>query len=362
MKNNMYANLMVLVFSIGVLTLSFLIIRPLLTPLLAALILSYLFYPLYILFMDKLFKNRGTLAQKISALLVLLAIICVVLVPIVTLVVLLFKNIELKALPDLFSALSARIVSFITANLGFLDNGLLKEFGISTSLNNSLAAFFGRVFIIVRDLFSQIPQFLLGSFVTLFVTYYLLRNAQPLVQFTRTIVPLSRVQFNSIMARFNGLCRGMVISQVVIAVIQGILVSIAALILGLGNIVLLGLITVVFAVIPFLGVQCWSGGRYAGIYSLGSAAGCHCGNHCSCLSTGSWSSVLSIISFARSCLPIAPRSIRLSCSSALSEGSCCSGSRVFSWGRWYYLWSNWPWRSISRKRIEQLIDLPRSGP
>lgn len=242
-----------LIFSAGVLLLSFLIIRPLMTPLLAALILSYFFYPLYILLMDKVFKNRNALSQKLSALLVLAAIICVVLVPTVALIVLLFKNIELQAVSDLFNALSPRIVSFITTNLGFLDKELLKEFGVSVSLNNSFAAFFGRVFIIIRDMFSQIPQFLLGSFVTLFVSYYLLRNAQPLVQFIRTIVPLSRAQFDSVIARFNGLCRGMVVSQLVIALIQGLLVIFAALILGLKNVILLGLITVVFAIIPFLG-------------------------------------------------------------------------------------------------------------
>jgi predicted PurR-regulated permease PerM len=105
----------------------------------------------------------------------------------------------------------------------------------------------------IRDLFSQIPQFLLGSFVTLFVTYYLLRNAQALMLFSRALFPLSRAQFNAIIERFNGLCRGMVISQAIIAVIQGVLVSIAALILGLDNVVLIGLITIVFAVIPFMG-------------------------------------------------------------------------------------------------------------
>jgi predicted PurR-regulated permease PerM len=239
------------VIAIGILILSFFIIKPLITPILFALILAYLFYPLY----DRLQKRWNTknksILSSINAFIMLLLIVIIILLPLGLLLFLLFANfrgisIFLKAMTPQLSAWSSQVV--LLFNQYFPER---IDFNLDMSALFSSLSF--QLIKLLQNIFSQVPILVFGSFITLFIIYYLLKNSSEIVDHATKWFPFDQNIKEKSIHRFNQLTRGLIVSQFLIAVIQGMLMGIACLILGMHHFIILTLLTMVLAFIPFMG-------------------------------------------------------------------------------------------------------------
>ncbi|MFA5928249.1 MAG: AI-2E family transporter, partial [Candidatus Margulisiibacteriota bacterium] len=237
--------------ALAVLGLAFLIIRPLLTPILSGLILAYLFHPVYQFLLSRIGGKNPNRGKTSSALLIIVIIICVFLAPLWLLLMLLMFNFQ--ELSSFINQLVPALTDFVTHAASRIDQKFLAELG----LNFNAASFFSLVskelLAILQSLFTQLPAFFLGSFIALFIVYYLLKQSEDVLCLLSGLVPLKQEIIGDILKRFNHLGRGLIASQFIIAVIQGALMAIAMLILGMKHLVLITLLTVVLAIVPFMG-------------------------------------------------------------------------------------------------------------
>lgn len=237
---------LVIFFAAGfVLFLSFLIIRPFLIAILSAAALAYIFYPLYLLILKYLPKIMR--AKEIGAMITCAIIILVVLIPAVFMAVLL--TYELRGGYIFLQEYLQSPTEFIL-KVPLISNYWLKY---SSQIKAVIAELLGQFIVILQGILKVVPNVALQLFITVFATYYFLKHGKDLYRFFSEIVPLPEGRYKQILLRFDDLCRGMIMGQIVVGFIQGILAWLGFLFLGVPNPILFGFLTAIISIIPLLG-------------------------------------------------------------------------------------------------------------
>jgi predicted PurR-regulated permease PerM len=231
-------------FTIIVLILSFLIVRPFLVAILSAAALAYIFYPVY----KRLWKTLPDNWPKevLASLLTCLLIVVIVMIPVIVVTMTLAHEVrsgyfflqQLLASPNFSFDLPPQF----TQNLGDLSQFKGPVAEISSSIIDWL-----------QNIIKALPNLVLNLFVTVFSTYYFLKHAEDIFKYLQEIFPLSAGRYRQIVGRFDDLSRGVIMGQVVVGTLQGILAWIGFLVIGLPNPVLWGFMTAIISIIPLLG-------------------------------------------------------------------------------------------------------------
>lgn len=246
-----YQRSILLIAVCTVLFLSFFIMRPLLTPILSGVLLTYLFHPVYAFLLKQRWVRCCPRSEKLARLLVLLIIVLILLAPIFTLLLLLLLN--MPGVTALLRSFFSELNTFSGDLLVLANQGPLSGIAEVVDPKSFFNALSSGIFGILKTLLAQLPHFMLGSFITLFLVYYLLRDATRITAWVVELIPLKKKQVAFVLQRFNGLGRGLIASQWIIAIVQATLTVIACLILQVGNPLVVFLLTLVFAIIPFMG-------------------------------------------------------------------------------------------------------------
>ena len=94
---------------------------------------------------------------------------------------------------------------------------------------------------------------LIGLVVMALALYYLFADGHKLAEEAQRLSPLEDEEGLTLYSQFENICRGVVLSSVVAAVVQGILAGIGFAIVGVQRIWLLAIVTMFSSLIPFLG-------------------------------------------------------------------------------------------------------------
>jgi len=225
---------------------SFLILKPFLTYILFSIILTIVAYPLY----EKL-KSRLTFAT-LAAVIVILLIIIVIIVPSVYLTVTIFVQAR-----DIITNISAAEFT----NLQDIENKLESFFGIEFNFANTLRAW-------ILELSSTIRSYVIGNIITFtrtivnflagvvlmfFIMFYLFIDGRRIVEQLKKQFPIEDKYKDHLFNRGYKTVQGLFLGLFLTAVLQGILAAVGYLIFGMPNVILLGFLTGVLSLIPFLG-------------------------------------------------------------------------------------------------------------
>jgi len=225
------------------------ILRPFISTILAAIVLSYVSYPLYKWLSKKLNK------KTIAALITLAVIILVITIPSVFAINALSKEIFAGYL--IAKQYLATGASTIQCESNVLC-GVIKAIGlsepsftnfISDSLGKATAAMFNTLTAYIIAL----PKIIANIFIAMFLTYYLLKDGNKLLPYAKSIIPLKTANQDMLIKRFNEVIYAVVYGNVVVAVIQGVLTSIGFFLLGVPSPLIWGIVTMFTSLIPFLG-------------------------------------------------------------------------------------------------------------
>ncbi|MEK6820445.1 MAG: AI-2E family transporter [Nanoarchaeota archaeon] len=228
---------------LGVLALlAVLILWPILTSIVAGLILSYIFYPAY----KKVF---GIVREKnISALIIILLVLFLIFIPVwfflplivqqIFNVYLYLQNINLselfiKALPNLAQADFSR--DFTVALNTFFSN-------IASKILSSFSS-------ILLDL----PSILLKTAVVFFVFFFGMRDAELLLDYVKTLSPFSKSLERDLEKKFRGITSSVIYGFIIVGILQGILTGVGLFIFRMPNALVLTILAVLGAIIPVLG-------------------------------------------------------------------------------------------------------------
>lgn len=233
-----------LVILIGLLVLTFLILRPFFPAIFLGLIIAYfLQWPTKKL--TKLIKSKG-----ISA-----AIICAVFV--IVLAVLLYFLAQTTITEAFNVYLSIGKVDFS----GFLHNIVNFFFPkspeiasqISTTLQVTITDLVKSYVDSVKKILTNIPSLFVNFFITFFVAFYGLRDGDKIVYYAKEILPFQSEINDKFARRSKEIASTIIYGQVIVGIIQGIATGIGFYIFGASSPLFFTLLAMFFAMLPLLG-------------------------------------------------------------------------------------------------------------
>ncbi len=238
---------------LAIATLAVFVIRPYLRVVLAGVVIAYIFYPIYERF------QRVLVFRNLAAFLATLFIIILISIPIIiflysisgdaTTFYLLTKQKLLSG--ELFGDVKCTegIVCVINNNI----KALLSNPKVMFYVNNSLTHATSFLLDYTSNIFLSIPRFVLKVFIFLFVLFYSFRDGKNVIVWLRDILPMKPHFKEDVLRRSQEVIFATVYGVIIVAVIQGIVGTIGFILFGVPSPILLGLLLMFAALIPFVG-------------------------------------------------------------------------------------------------------------
>lgn len=246
---NQIAKFIFLLFLTGLLLyLCWLMLAPFISILLWSAILVFIFNPLY----KKLIKKTGN--HTLSAILTILVSLFIFIIPLLI--------ITASAISELsgFSGLSADeikmiLTDFKNSRLSFVYDYLNRFINIDNFLKpEDIKSVISKLSDII---FSASMSFIEGAFgmvvsmvISVFVMFYLYRDGDKIVKDIPEILPLDNSQAKLLFRETSDLINATIRGTLFIALIQGVLTGLIFWILGVQGFILLGMLAMIFSMIP----------------------------------------------------------------------------------------------------------------
>lgn len=233
---------LLLLMAVGVLG----VVRPFLSYLVLAFILTVLFHPLYL----KL--NRHIKSDSLSALATVSIMLLVVVIPVGLLGQVLFK--EIYSLVDNYKAGALvldrqQLVSGLPVEVqGFIET-------LTRDLNSLASKLTVNAFQTFSQLISNLASFVFSLFLTFFATYYFLKDGHHFKKVLMDISPINDAQEGILFAKIAAAVNGVVKGQFLTALVQGCVATLGYIIFGVPNPFLWGMFTVIAALVPTVGTS-----------------------------------------------------------------------------------------------------------
>jgi predicted PurR-regulated permease PerM len=222
--------------------LAFFVLKEILISIIFALLLAYMFHPIFRL-INKKIKNKN-----LSAGLLILIIIMVVAVP----VALLTPQVVRQTF-ETYNAFQKISLGDKLQNLlpSLIDNELAAT--ISTGLSSVIGKAFSSFLNQFTSLLVNIPSLLLKFAVFLFTFFFSIRDADKLKEYVSGLSPFSSKTEQKFLNEFRNVTDTIVYGQVLIGILQGIALGIGMFVLGVPNALTLTVLAAIASIIPVLG-------------------------------------------------------------------------------------------------------------
>jgi len=232
-----------LVVLAGLVVLTFFIIRPILTSALFALILAFMFHPVY-RWVLKYVKNKN-----LTALLICIVLLLILIIPLIFIVPILIKQIF-----EIFVYFQGQ--DFASALRDGLP-GLFSSPEIADSLSSAVNSFAGKIassFLnSLTNLIINAPIIFLRVLLVVFVFFFGLRDGEKLVGYIQSLSPLSKESERRVFKQFKDITHSVIFGQIVVGIVQGIVTGIALFVFQVPNALVLTLLATFVGVLPIIG-------------------------------------------------------------------------------------------------------------
>jgi len=231
---------------IVLLVLSFFILKPFLVSILYAWVLAFLFYPLY----HKLTKNF--VHKKIAAGLTAIVIVLVVTAPIVFIA----NSLLEETTPALEKVKEVGLTKFTCAENKLLCEKLpavVKDEKVFDYLTNTLLFLSDLFTQSISELIKSLPKLLINFFIIIFVVFFSFLDGSNLIKKIQNNFNIPKADLKRFLNRITEIIYGTIYAYIVVGIIQGIIAGIGFWIFGVKSPVLLGVITAMLSMIPYVG-------------------------------------------------------------------------------------------------------------
>ena len=232
---------------------SFFLVKPFLTTILASIVLTYVCHPLY----RKI--NKHVKSDTLSA-----AIVIILTLLILSTTLFFVLNTVTKETNVLYIVARQKIVSgSLFDTCGQETSALCHVSDIfRASLDNpktryqlEMAVQKATTYMIdyISRFILSIPAIILNFFILMFIMFYLLIEGETISKKFRELLPLTKSHQEDVTNKFKDVTFGVIYGTILVAITQGILASLGFYIFGITSPLLLGLLTVLVAIIPLIG-------------------------------------------------------------------------------------------------------------
>ena len=242
-----FKDAVVVILIVGVFILAAMVLKPIIFSIIWGALLSYIFYPVYKWTLKKL-KN-----ENLSAFLICFLLFLIILIP----TILIVNYLASQAINFYLSLQTLDLASIIKQTLR------LDTFSspILTTLADSLNSFVPKILAYFITKFGNIvlnmPVIMLQIFVVIFIFFFGLRDGEKAIKYAGSLFPFKKEVGEKFVMQFKRVTNSVLIGQVVVGVIQGVIAGIGYFVFGVPYALLLTIITIFVAIIPFIGA--WLG-------------------------------------------------------------------------------------------------------
>jgi len=235
------------------LLLSYLIIKDFLISILNAMVLTFIFYPLY----NWIYKK--TKRKYLSSL-----IVTIILILFVAFILILLLNSLAKETTSTYSYLNDKINNYepctedadsYKCKIVASTEEFIKKYNLESSLENTLIsagkAIYSNTFLILF----KIPSKIINVLIMIFIIFFLFAEGDQLVRYIRKTLPFEKRHQINILEQIKDTIYAVIYGQIIIAVIQGILGGLIFALLGISNPVLWGVVMAILALLPIVGAS-----------------------------------------------------------------------------------------------------------
>ncbi|MCS6806150.1 MAG: AI-2E family transporter [Acidobacteriota bacterium] len=233
--------------------LCYLIARPFLKPILFAIVLAIIFYPIH----DRIERliRRPSAAAAISTLLV------VVLIVVPSVLVGMAVTEELRSLYQSLRQRSLEgggwgpyFTDLIERPLGWIGQYVdVSEFDLRAEILQRLQQVSAFLVALAASVVNNIASVLGHAVITLFTLFFLFREGQRMKRQLAVVLPLDAERTQRLFKGVSDMIMANVYGVLAVAVGQGVLTGLAFLVLGLPSPILWGLVAAVFSLVPLVG-------------------------------------------------------------------------------------------------------------
>lgn len=243
MEKEYFRNLTSIGIIIILLALSFFLLKPILLSIIVAIILGYLFYPLYKR-TNKLIKS-----EYISALLMCLILTAIIFIPMWFLTPILIKQ-------SFNFYLSSQQIDFVTPLKNLFPDVFASE-QFSHEIGSTISSFVTKTSNLLMnsfaDLISNFPILLMQFFVIFFVFFVVLKEQEKFTEYLKSLLPFSKDIENKLFKSSREITASIFYGQIILGIIAGIIVGFGFYIFKVPNAFILTLLAAAAGILPILG-------------------------------------------------------------------------------------------------------------
>lgn len=226
--------------------LSIYLVHSLLIPIMASILLTYIFYPVY-RFIIKYIRST-----VISSILTSIIILFIIVIPIFF-----AANTVINESVDFFHKARTLNVEQITGQISEYIGIGEDLFGQNIDINFYFRDILNKVTIALAqqtsDFIFSLPEKILGVFVMVFIMFYLFIDGRDLIMKLEEELPLKRSYKREIFERFGNIIYATIYGVVVTGVAQGAVGALGLWIFGFSSPLLWGIVMMILSILPFVG-------------------------------------------------------------------------------------------------------------
>lgn len=223
--------------------LSFFLLKPVLMAIVIALILAFIFSPVY----DWL--NKKIKSPNITVSIIILFLLALIVLPVWFLTPLLIRQSF-----RMFQAIQQ--IDFV-APLQNLFPSLFASEQFSSEIGGIISSFTSDAANFIVNFFASIilnfPTLSLQLVVVLFTFFYVLRDKEKVIKYVGSLSPFSKDVEKKLFHYSKGIASSVIYGQVIIGIIQGLIVGIGFFVFGVSNALFLTLLAALAGIFPIIG-------------------------------------------------------------------------------------------------------------
>lgn len=228
---------------IGLLILSFLILKPIILSIAAGFFLAFIFSPIYDFF------YRKTKMPNLSA-----AFLCLLLIAILVIPMWMFTPTIIKQSFTIYESVQKLDVVGLLKTVFpsiFASDQFSQEVGsmIHSFINKTLNSFLNSLASVVLNF----PTLMLQFLVVIFTMFFVLRDGDLLVIYLESLLPFSEDVKKKFFKSSRDITKAILYENIVVGVVQGIILGIGFFLFGVSNALVLTLLALLAGVLPVLG-------------------------------------------------------------------------------------------------------------
>ena len=247
-KANLSNNLQLL-FLIAAIILFYFLLKPLLNIFLASIILTYVFYPIYIRI------KKSLKYENLSILITIVLIVIIFLMPFVFVASQIPKQ-------------TASIYNYVKENIivkDFFDFSCKNVDSVKCNIVNFISGYeyfnfdevidvvFKKLTEIATYVVIKIPNIVIGIVLALFISFFLFKDGKKLVNNIAGMIPLNKKYSSKLIKRFGDITHSVVFAHIIVAIAQGVIGTIGFYIFGVPSAIFWGIAMAIFSLLPVLG-------------------------------------------------------------------------------------------------------------